>query len=61
MYEIYVGEAGNEQGHYIGATESLHAAKTMAGRERNKYGGDGWAVIRPDNGGEEIKVGRFKL
>lgn len=56
-YKIYVGEVGNEQGHLVGATRSLRGAKQIAGRERNKYDGDGWSIIRGDDG-TEIRAGR---
>lgn len=56
-YRIYVGEVGNEVGHLVGSTKSLRGAKQIAGRERNKYDGDGWSVIRGDDG-TEIKAGR---
>lgn len=56
-YDIYVGEVGSEQGHLVGSTESLRGAKMIAGRERNQYGGDGWSVIRGDDG-TEIHAGR---
>lgn len=48
MYTVYVGENGNNQGHFVGSYEGLHGAKTIAGKERKVYGGDGWSLITSD-------------
>jgi hypothetical protein len=56
-YKVYVGEVGNNEGHLVGSTKNLRGAKMIAGRERNKYKGDGWSVIRGDDG-TEIRAGR---
>ena len=54
-YTVVVGEVGNEVGHVVGTTTSLHGARVIAGRELKAYGSDGWAVIRGDYGHEERK------
>jgi|GEM_PF-6479515 len=59
-YTVVVGEVGNEVGHVVSTTTSLHGARVIAGRELKAYGGDGWAVIRGDCGYEERR-GRLTL
>lgn len=51
-YKVYVGEVGNEQGHFVGSSESLRGAKQIAGRELTSYDGDGWSRITNDTTGE---------
>lgn len=51
-YKVYVGEVGNEQGHFVGSSESLRGAKQIAGRELTSYDGDGWGKITNDTTGE---------
>jgi hypothetical protein len=60
-YLVHAGEAGNEQGHLVGASPSLRGARQIAGRARGEYGGDGWSLITNEATGERYIDGRTKL
>lgn len=51
-YKVYIGEIGNEQGHFVGASVTLRGAKQIAGRELTDYAGAGWGKITNDTTGE---------
>ena len=55
---VYVGETGNERGHYVAEKSSLAAAKRAAARARQEYGGDGWSLIFDQWSGDRIISGR---
>ena len=58
MYKVYVGEAGNNQGHLVGSSKSLRGAKAIATSARKAYGGDGWSMIVSVDNGERYIAGR---